>query len=298
MGSTVFYAGSAELATLSNTFEVSGVETDPTTVTLVVTDPLGTATTYTHAGATITKTATGVYTKDIPCAEAGLWTGVWIGTGAASDVQPVSWFVNAPAFSDLYCTPEMLKSRTGITDNHDDAEIIGACRAVSRWIEKKFCQRVFYRREQTFTFTARASTCLDLPDLIEVTTLKTDGDGDGVFETTWTASDFQLLDPNAPFEAEPEPYDSVKAVGSYAFPVACTGRTNRVQVEGVWGWPAVPEPVIEAAKILSGDYLKLGAMAFGVAGYGEYGAVRARMSNPALEMLMAYVHPRAAILAA
>jgi hypothetical protein len=294
---TVFYTGAAELATLTNTFQVASVNTDPTTITLVVTDPVGVATTYTYAGATITKTATGIYTKDIPCTTAGLWTYVWVGTGAASDVAPGSWFVNAPAFSDLYCTPEMLKDRRGITDTVDDSEIIGACRAVARWIDRKFCQRVFYRREATLTFAAKNWTCLDLPDLVSVTALKTDVDGDGVFETTWSASDYQLLPVNAPSEAEPEPYDSVKAlVGS--FPVACTGRTNRVQIEGVWGWPSVPEPVIEAAKILSGDYLKLGGMAFGVAGYGEYGAVRARMSNPALEMLDSYVHPSAKILVA
>ncbi len=298
MGSTVFYADTNELATLTNTFLVSGVATDPTTISLVVTDPAGTATTYTYAGATITRTSAGLYTKDIPCTAAGLWTYVWIGIGAASDVQPGSWFVSSPAFTDLYCTPEMLKSRTGINDNHDDAEILGACRAVARWIDRKFCQRVFYRRTATLTFTPKACTRLALPDLVSVTALKTDADGDGVFETTWTTADYQLLPENAPHEAEPEPYDEVKAVGSYTFPVACTGRTNRVQVEGVWGWPAVPEPVIEAAKILSGDYLKLGGMAFGVAGYGDYGAVRARISNPALEMLDSYVHPSAKILAA
>lgn len=295
MGATVFYTGATELATLSNTFQVNGTPTNPTVVTLVVTDPAGTPTTYNIGD--LTNPSTGVFTKDVPCTAAGLWTYVWVGTGAASDVQPGSWFVNAPAFSDLYCTPEMLKDRKGITDTVDDSEIIGACRAVARWIDRKFCQRVFYRREATLTFAAKNWTCLDLPDLVSVTALKTDVDGDGVFETTWSASDYQLLPVNAPSEAEPEPYDSVKAlVGS--FPVACTGRTNRVQIEGVWGWPSVPEPVIEAAKILSGDYLKLGGMAFGVAGYGEYGAVRARMSNPALEMLDSYVHPSAKILVA
>jgi hypothetical protein len=297
MGATVFYTGTTELATLTNTFAVAGTATDPTAVTLVVTDPAGTPTTYQYSLAEITKSGTGVYTKDIPCTAAGLWTYVWVGTGTASDVQPGAWFVNTPEFVDLYCTPEMLKSRTGISDNYDDAEIIGACRSVARWIDRKFCQRHFYRREATLTFAASRSGCIDLPDLVSVTALKTDADGDGVFETTWPSSDYLLLPENAPSEAEPEPYDSIRPlVGT--FPVACTGRTNRVQIEGVWGWPSVPEPVIEAAKILSGDYLKLGGMAFGVAGYGEYGAVRARMSNPALEMLDSYVHPSAKILVA
>lgn len=296
MGATVFYQGTNELATLSNAFSVAGTATDPDTVTLVVTDPAGTATTYTYAGATITKSSTGVYTKDIPCTSAGLWTYVWVGTGAASDVAPGSWFVEKASFADLYCTPEMLKSRQGITDAYDDDQVGGACRAVARWIDRKFCQRHFYQRTATLTFVATSRSCLALPDLVSVTALKTDTDGDGVYETTWSTADYQLLPANAPNEGEPEPYDEIKAVGSYPFPVVCTGRTNRIQIEGVWGWPEVPAPVIEAAKILSGDYLKLGSMAFGVAGYGEYGAVRARMSNPALEMLDSYVHPSAKIL--
>ena len=295
MGATVFYSGTAELATLDNTFLVAGVATAPTSVSLVVTDPLGASTTY--GVGDLTSPSTGRYTKDVPCTSAGLWTYVWIGTGAASDVQPGSWFVEKPSFADLYCTPEMLKNRQGITDNYDDDQIGGACRAVARWIDRKFCQRHFYRREATLTFTATDRLCLEVPDLVSVTALKVDADGDGVYETTWSASDYQLLPANAPEEAEPEPYDSIKALGN-GFPVVCSGRTNRVQIEGVWGWPEVPAPVIEAAKILSGDYLKLGSMAFGVAGYGEYGAVRARMSNPALEMLDSYVHPSAKILVA
>jgi hypothetical protein len=296
VGSTVFYEGAAELATLTNTFSVSGTPTDPTTVSLAVTDPDGVTTTYTWAGGTVTRTGTGAFTKDIACATAGTWTYVWTGTGTASDVQPGSWTVASADFSDLYCTPEMLKDRVGISDDLDNSQLPGACRAVSRWIDTKFCQRHFYRRTATLTFAPTARGCLEVPDLVSVTSLKTDTDGDGVFETTWSTTDYQLLPVNAAVEAEPAPYTDVKAIGSYTFPVACTGRTNRVQIEGVWGWPAVPESVIEAAKILAGDYLALGGMKFGVAGYGEYGAVRARMSNPALEMLLAYVHPRAAIL--
>ena len=41
-----------DTVTLTNTFKVSGTATDPTTISLVVTDPAGTATTYTYAAAT------------------------------------------------------------------------------------------------------------------------------------------------------------------------------------------------------------------------------------------------------
>jgi hypothetical protein len=289
----VFFAhASAELATLSNTFAVASVATDPTTVVLVVTDPTGTATTYQYSLAEITKTGTGVYSKDIACTTAGTWQYVWIGTGAASDVVAGTWTVVDTEQQSLYCTPEMLKDRKGITDSYDDVAMLGACRAVARWIDEQYCQRFFYRLTATQTFMPTGPYCLKIPDLVSVNTLKTDADGDGVFENTWTAGvDYELLPANAALGLERKPYDEINAIGSYLFPAACYGpgvRRHRVQIAGVWGWPAVPEPVIEAAKILAGDYLKLGGMAFGVAGYGEYGAVRARMSNPAMEMLNAY----------
>ena len=47
-----------DTVTLSNTFKVSGTATDPSTITLVITDPAGTATTYTYAGGTVTKSST------------------------------------------------------------------------------------------------------------------------------------------------------------------------------------------------------------------------------------------------
>lgn len=293
MPAEVFFAhASAELATLTNTFAVADVATDPTTVVLVVTDPAGTATTYQYALAEITKTGTGAYSKDVACTTAGVWQYVWIGTGAASDVQAGTWAVVDTEQQSLYCTPEMLKNRKGIADTHDDAEIIGACRAVARWIDEQYCERFFYRLTATLTFPVTGAYCLRVPDLVSITTLKTDADGDGVFETTWTANvDYELLPANAATGLERKPYDEINAIGSQLFPAAYGGygqRRNRVQIAGVWGWPAVPAPVIEAAKILSGDYLKLGAMAFGVAGYGEYGAVRARMSNPAMSMLDPY----------
>ena len=290
----VFYNHASELATTSNTFQVDGVDTDPTTVSLIVTPPDGAAVTYTYAAAEITKTATGVYAKDISCTSTvpGVWNAVWVGTGAASDVVTVTWNTTSTDLSGLYCTPELLKDRVGIssTDRYDDVSILAACRAVKRWIDRH-CERHFNRVTSTKTFTPTGLYCLDVPDLVSVTTLKTDVDGDGTYEVTWSASDYQPRPVNAAVELEPEPYTEIHAVGAYQFPCAYRSgpsRTDRIQIAGVWGWPEVPDPIVEAAKILAGDYLKLGGMAFGVAGYGEYGAVRARMSSPALEMLAPY----------
>lgn len=62
-------------------FAVSSVATDPTTVSLLVRKPDGTTTTYTYAGATITKDSTGNYSKQITLDQRGVWYYVWTGTG-------------------------------------------------------------------------------------------------------------------------------------------------------------------------------------------------------------------------
>lgn len=288
MGATVFYESANELATLTNTFSVSGTPTDPTAVTLTVTTPAGTATTYTYSLGEITRTSAGIYTKDIACSAGGVWQYVWNGTGAASDTIAGTWTVFGTDLHRLYCTPEELKSRTGIADDLDDFEILAACTAVSRWIDQ-YCTRAFYRDAGTRTFIPDCIGELDCGDLVSVTTLKTDSAGDGTFETTWAASDYQLLPHDAAVGAEPRPYTRIAAIGSQSFPLPYGyARRDRIEIAGVFGWPAVPPAVKQAAAILSNDYLKLGAMAFGVAGYGEYGAVRARQSIPAMDMLGPY----------
>ena len=254
MGSTVFYPGTDELATLTNTFSVSGVATDPTTVTLVVTDPTGDQDTYTQAGGDFTHTnGTGLYSINIPCTEAGTWSYVWTGTGAASDIVAGTWRVDAVPASDLYCTPEQLKSRADISDTLDDREILAACRSVSRWIDNTHCERVFARRTATMQIDTCGWYSLPVPDLVSVTSLKTDDDCDGVYETTWSTSDYELQPVNAAALLEPKPYTSIAAVAGRLFPVrgTRTGRPPRAQIVGVWGWPSLPPAVSEGAALLA-----------------------------------------------
>lgn len=280
----VFYVGSAELATLSTTFSVDDTPTDPTTVSLVVTDPTGDATTYTYAAAEITRTSAGVYTKDIPCAAAGVWSYVWVGTGTASDVTAGTWTVQPTTLGRLYCTPEELRARVNITGGTSDVQVLGAVTAVSRWIEDH-CDRVFWRAAGTRTYVPSSLYQVTVDDLVEVTTIKTDPAGTGTFSVTWSASDYQLLPVNPSTRSEARPYTAIRAVGALTFPACSTARTDLVQVVGVFGWPAVPAAVREAAAIWATDLLKLSTMAFGIAGYGEYGPVRAR-PNPIVEALL------------
>jgi hypothetical protein len=287
---TVFYEhASAELATLTNTFSVSGVATDPTTITLTVTDPAGTATSYTHAGGTITRTSAGVYTKDIPCTMDGIWTYTWIGTGAASDVVAGTWTVFGTELSKLYCSVEELKSRLGITDTQDDFELRLAVDTASRWIDEH-CARHFWRASQTRTYIASNWYCLEVDDLVSVTTLKTDPAGDGTFETTWASTDYQLLPLNAASGAEARPYTELKVLASNTFPVGYGGpiRADRVELAAVFGWPAIPAAIKDACLMLAAEGLKMKDAPFGVAGFGEFGAVRVRVNPLVLARLAPY----------
>lgn len=264
MSATTFFESASELATLTNTFKNSaGVATDPTTISLTVTDPTQTATTYTFAAGQITKSSAGVYTKDIACSIDGTWTFEWTGTGAVSDVVAGTWEVFEASLGKLYCTVDALKSRFADTATTDDHEYYAACFAASRALEH-YCQRTFYRTATgtARTFVADDPYCLWLPefnDLVSLSTLKTDAGGDGTFETTWASTDYQLWPVNPAAAPEQRPYTKIRAIGSQTFPLpyGTLSRDDRVEVTGVWGWPSVPMGVKQAALIVAAETFKL-----------------------------------------
>lgn len=58
-----------------------------------------------------------------------------------------------------------------------------------------------------------------------------------------------------------------------------------VTVTATWGWAAAPPAAIEAVKVLAKDILHQRDNRSGVAGFGEFGAVRVRQ-NPYVAMLL------------
>jgi hypothetical protein len=288
VSATVFYSSSAELATLTNTFKVNGTATDPTTITLTVTTPSGTATSYTYAASEITRTSAGVYTKDVACTEAGTWLYLWVGTGTASDAVAGTWTVFDTALQKRYCSLEETKSRLKIPDTGDDFEIALALDSASRWIDG-YCDRRFWRGTDTRTYTPRDCHRVTIDDLVSLTSLATDAGGDGTFEQAWTTADYQLLPVNPNAGPEPRPYTSIRAVGSLTFPLPVWGlrRTDLVQVVGVFGYPEVPADVKQACLILTADYLAIAGAPFGVQGFGEF-AVRIRDNTRVVSLLERY----------
>lgn len=73
---------------LSATFTVNAVATNPTTVTVTLTDPSGNAT-----APTTTNDGTGAYHADVLLDEAGKWYYRFVGTGAVIAASQADFFV-------------------------------------------------------------------------------------------------------------------------------------------------------------------------------------------------------------
>jgi hypothetical protein len=184
------------------------------------------------------------------------------------------------ALGDVYVEVDDLKNRLDINDVDDETRLDGAVWAASRGIEK-FCRRQFNDAGSATARVYRAtSECLVKVDDFHTTTglvVKVDTDGDGVYETTLTTTDYECEPYNGIVDGEPGwPYWTIRAVRYQHFPLL--GRAG-VQVTARWGWAAVPTPVTEACRVAAEELFKLRDTPFGIGGYGDFGIVRAR-DNP------------------
>jgi hypothetical protein len=282
MSATVFFADPAnEIATLTNTFSVLGVPTDPTVTTLTITDPTGAITTP-----AVTHVSTGKFSATVACTIAGLWLYKWTGTGAAQDTAEGTFTVSA-IDNSFYCSVEELKSRLGVTGTGDDLELTFAVQAASRSVDE-ICGRYFWRGTDTRTYVPQSIWEQSLDDLVSVTTLKIDRDGDGTFEETWTLNtDYALTPYNTGSTGELRPYTGMRITGTKFLPFTWMwSHLDRIQVTGVFGWPSVPLAVKQASLIAAADLFKLKDAPFGVAGISDFGVMRVK-ANPIVPALLA-----------
>lgn len=194
------------------------------------------------------------------------------------------------ALGDPYATLAELKTRLDITDSTDDPRLTASLDSASREIDG-WCGRQFNDAGAATARVFRSSGCtLAVVDDFSTTTglvVATDNDDDGVYETTWSASDYELEPLNGVVSGMSGwPYYRIRAVEARTFP---TGRRRAVvQVTARWGWTAVPTPVKEACLMIAAETFKAGDAPFGVAGFGEFGAVRVRMNSQAQTLLAPY----------
>ena len=103
-----------------------------------------------------------------------------------------------------YATRDDVKAQAGISDTTDDAVLDRIIEAVSREIDG-YCGRWFYPIVQTRYYRGLAASRVLVDDLLSVTTLKADDDGDRTYGTTWATTDYDLLPFNAANEQPRSP---------------------------------------------------------------------------------------------
>lgn len=169
----------------------------------------------------------------------------------------------------------------GVSWNAADLENMTlALDAATRWLDERLDTR-FRAVSEARYYTARWYDLLTIDDLVSLTSLKTDDDDDGVYETTWTATDYRLEPRNA--AAKNRPYRDIRitANGSYAFP---TRVDDGVEVTGLFGYAAEPPaPIVQACLLMAHRLWMRKDAIFGVAGTPGLGVtvVQARIQDDA-----------------
>lgn len=140
----------------------------------------------------------------------------------------------------LYVSRAEYKDRMGITGDERDFAVDRVLDSASRWTENVLGRR-FYTTDtdETRYYTAQWYWQLDvLDDILSITSLTTDNNGDGVYETTWTnPTDYHLAPVNATVDGKP--FTSIERnswSGRFSFPayehaVRIVGRFGYCEIE-------------------------------------------------------------------
>lgn len=194
------------------------------------------------------------------------------------------------AVTNGYCTRQELQQHFGDAGGKLDEDLLDrAINATSRAIDR-VCGRRFWQEAEVQTKTYRPPD----PDVawvddISTTTglvVATDDTTDGTFATTWAATDYQLEPLNASTESVAYAWWRITAIDRYLFPTHSARATLRVTAR--FGWSDVPDEVNEACILRAAAIFKRKEAVFGVAGFGDFGAVRITRSDPDVWALL---HP-------
>jgi hypothetical protein len=168
-----------------------------------------------------------------------------------------------------YATLAEFKAAVGITDTADDGALQAVLDATDTLIDL-YCDRKtgFGTATETRYYTAEDYEYVLTDDLVSITTLQTDDDANGTYETTWTAgTDYVLAPVNAALYGCPyteidtsvswprnfpkDVYIGVKVVGVFGFPSvpAAVKQAEIIQANAVWSSRTAPFSVIGSADL-------------------------------------------------
>lgn len=190
-----------------------------------------------------------------------------------------------------YATTADARRYVGLNDSIDTSDLDDVITTVSRMIDA-YCNRHFFQSTEARTFEPDDYLQLVLGannDLVSVTSITIDEEGDGTYGKTLTAGEYQLL-PTSRTAPEQTPITEVRALGAFLWPVPLIDQDqlDRVKITGVWGWPAVPAAVKRACLLQTARIARRQESPLGVAGFGEFGAIRvSSQPDPDLRAMLA-----------
>ncbi len=166
-----------------------------------------------------------------------------------------------------------------------DNEIRMAIPAASRGIDE-YCGRTFSSggTADVRYFTPYDPRVVEVDDLISATTVESDYNADGVYETTWATTDYVLEPVNAPSLSKPYETLRVYPLGNQRL----TLYPNSVKITGQFGWADPPAGVKQATMIMAERLVQRSRSApFGVVVSGfDQAAFRIPSVDPDIRFLL------------
>lgn len=142
---------------------------------------------------------------------------------------------------NCYATLPALRQAVGIlsADTSADADLSGVLQDTSRLIDRT-CGRHFYATVGTRVYDATSAYCLEIPnaDILSISALATDYDGDGVYEQAWLAADYELGPLENAYASPPEPFWKVQRtyLGQWYFPIGYRYGSRAISITGRFGY--------------------------------------------------------------
>jgi hypothetical protein len=132
-----------------------------------------------------------------------------------------------------YASISDVKGVLGITATTDDTTIRKIVEAASRSIDR-YCNRTFIVSSATKYFDG--ANKLWIPDLLSITTLKTDEDGDATFENTFDTTDYILYGGGLEDSLNTYPKTRLEISLDSDYGSFASGIKKGVEIAGVWGY--------------------------------------------------------------
>lgn len=190
-----------------------------------------------------------------------------------------------------YTTLAAVRAMLGITNSSEtgnDAYIEKIVQAVSRSIDEH-CHRRFFSTtaDETRYFSGLDHDICLTDDIVSITTLKTDEDGDRTYEVTWATTDYDTKPDNASLDSKPIMWLVCSPNGTHYFPT----HSKAIEIVGKFGWCAignVPDEVSQACLLQSVRIFKrIREAPFGVVGSSDMGtSIIIPKFDPDVEILL------------